>query len=190
MLGISHRMKLTLLLSRAWSTTFKTSFKTHPPPIQPASSTSSFPLVPAPTLAPIAEAEEPNNNEAAQPKEDESKMDHATTIATAVNQSAIADDSALISDSVATVTDSSISSRFTTNSVTPTGPAASIIDFTIATRLAASDESTVPTGVESVLANPIAATGQLMDVDITGLTPPHALDGIVLQCTYSTSHAT
>ncbi|KAG5348876.1 hypothetical protein C0989_007567 [Termitomyces sp. Mn162] len=64
------------------------------PSIQPASSTSSLPPVPASTLAPIAEAEEPNNNKAAQPKEDKSKMDCTTIVAIAVNQSTIADDSA------------------------------------------------------------------------------------------------
>ncbi|KAG5334826.1 hypothetical protein C0989_002941 [Termitomyces sp. Mn162] len=45
------------------------------PPIQLASSTSSFPPALAPTLAPIAGAEEPNKDKAAQPKEDESQMD-------------------------------------------------------------------------------------------------------------------
>ncbi|KAG5350119.1 hypothetical protein C0989_012576 [Termitomyces sp. Mn162] len=53
--------------------------------IQPASSTSSFPPALTSTLAPIAEAEEPNNDEAAQPKEDESKIDCATAVATAIN---------------------------------------------------------------------------------------------------------
>ncbi|KAG5350925.1 hypothetical protein C0989_008657 [Termitomyces sp. Mn162] len=150
-------------------------------------STSSLPPVPAPTLAPIAEAEEPNNDEAAQPKKYESQMDCATAVATTVNQSAIADNSALISNSIATVTSSGIPSRsatksvistgptasitnsaIATDSVTPTGPATSIIDSTLATGPAASNESTVPTGVESVLGSPIAATGQLMDVDMTG----------------------
>ncbi|KAG5341967.1 hypothetical protein C0989_006479 [Termitomyces sp. Mn162] len=102
----------------------------------------------APTLAPIAEAEEPNDDEAAQPKEDESKMDCTTAVTTTVGQSAIADDSALISNPVATVTDSDI----------PTGP--------------------------------IAATGQLIDVDMTGPAPSHALDEIVPQCGHSASHAT
>ncbi|KNZ75828.1 hypothetical protein J132_01577 [Termitomyces sp. J132] len=159
-------------------------------PIQPPSSTSSFPPALAPTLAPIAEAEEHNNDEAAQPKEDESKMDCATTVATTVDQSAIADNSALISNPIATVTNSGIPSRSGTNSVTPTRPAASITNSAIATRLAASDESTVTTGVESILASPIAATGQLMNVDMTGPAPPHAPDEIVLQCGCSASCAT
>ncbi|KNZ77699.1 hypothetical protein J132_04518 [Termitomyces sp. J132] len=168
------------------------------PPIQPASSTSSLPLVLAPTLAPIAEAEELNNDKAAQPKEYESEMDYATTVATAVNQSIIADDSALISNPIATVTNSSISSRSTTefirptgpvasitnlaiatDSITPTRPTASIINFALTTGLAASNESTVPTGVESILAGLIAATGQLMDVDTTGPALHHAPDEIV-----------
>ncbi|KNZ75059.1 hypothetical protein J132_05139 [Termitomyces sp. J132] len=146
----------------------------------------------APTLAPIAEAEEPNNEKAAQSKEYERKMDHATTVVTAVNQSAIADNSALISDPVATVTDSSIPSRSTTesiiltrlatsitDSITPTRPTASIINSALTTRPAASNESTIPTSVESVLACPIAATGQLMDVDMTGPAPPYAPDRTV-----------
>ncbi|KNZ71499.1 hypothetical protein J132_09534 [Termitomyces sp. J132] len=159
-----------------------------------ASSTSSFPPVLAPTLALIAEAEEPNNDKAAQPKEDESKMDCAT----AVDQFAIANNSTLISNPVATVTDSGIPSgsatdsvtstrstasitdlAITTNSITPTGPTTSIINSAIATRLAASNESTVPIGVESILASHIAATGQLMDVNTTGPAPPHAPDEIV-----------
>ncbi|KNZ80141.1 hypothetical protein J132_06873 [Termitomyces sp. J132] len=144
----------------------------------------------APTLAPIAEAEEPNDDEPAQPKEDESKMDCTTAVTTTVGQSAIADDSALISNPVATVTDSDIPSGSTTNSVTPTGPAARITDSAIATGLAASNESTVTTGVESILAGPIAATGQLIDVDMTGPAPSHALDEIVPQCGHSASHAT
>ncbi|KAG5735175.1 hypothetical protein E4T56_gene1324 [Termitomyces sp. T112] len=45
-------------------------------------STGSFPPALAPTLAPIAEAEEPNNDEAAQPKKDESEMDCTTAVAT------------------------------------------------------------------------------------------------------------
>ncbi|KNZ76599.1 hypothetical protein J132_09343 [Termitomyces sp. J132] len=178
MLDVSCRTKLTLLLSGAC--------------------TSSFPHVLAPILAPIAEAEEPNNNKAAQPKEDESEMDCTTAVATTVDQSAIADTSTLISDPVATVTNSGILSWSATNSITSTGPtasvtnsaiatdfitltepAASITNFAMATRLAASNESTVPTGVESILASPIAATGQLMDVDITGPAPPHAPDEIV-----------
>ncbi|KNZ72415.1 hypothetical protein J132_03381 [Termitomyces sp. J132] len=168
------------------------------PPIQPASSTSSLPPAPASTLAPIAEAEEPNYGKAAQPKEDESKIDHATTVATAVDQFTFANDSALISDPVAIVTNFSILSRsatksvdctgptasvtnlaIATDSVTPTGPAASITNSTIATGPAASNESTVPTSVESVLASPITAIGQLMDVGILGPAPPHAPDEIV-----------
>ncbi|KNZ77992.1 hypothetical protein J132_02635 [Termitomyces sp. J132] len=156
--------------------------------------TSSFLSVPAPTLAPIAEAEEPNNDEAAQPKDDESEMDHATAIATTFYQSTIADDSTPISNSIATVTDSSIpsgsapvedstlicnSGASVTDSITPTRPAASVTDSAITTRLAASNEYTVPTCVESVLASLIAATGQLMDVDTTGPAPPHAPDEIV-----------
>ncbi|KAG5350164.1 hypothetical protein C0989_012438 [Termitomyces sp. Mn162] len=166
--------------------------------IQPASSTNSLLSMLAPTLAPIAEAEEPNNDKAAQSKEYERKMDHATTVVTAVNQSAIADNSALISDPVATVTDSSIPSRSTTesiiltrlatsitdsaiatDSITPTRPTASIINSALTTRPAASNESTIPTSVESVLACPIAATGQLMDVDMTGPAPPYAPDRTV-----------
>ncbi|KAG5334893.1 hypothetical protein C0989_002693 [Termitomyces sp. Mn162] len=169
-------------------------------------STSSLPPVPASTLALIAEAEEPNNDEAAQPKEDESKMDCTTTVATAVNQSTIADNSALIGDPITIVTDFGISSgsatksvdhtwpaaiitnlAITTNSVTPTRPTASITNSTITTEPAASNESTMPTGVESILASPIAATGQLMDVDMTGPAPPHAPDEIVPQCGCSTS---
>ncbi|KAG5332536.1 hypothetical protein C0989_006988, partial [Termitomyces sp. Mn162] len=117
--------------------------------------------MPAPTLAPIAEAEEPNNDEAAQSKEYESEMDHATTVVTAVNQFTIADNSTLISNPMTTVTNSNIPSRsatkfiiptrptasitnsaIATNSITPTGPAASIINSTLATRPAASYEST------------------------------------------------
>ncbi|KAG5733069.1 hypothetical protein E4T56_gene3532 [Termitomyces sp. T112] len=160
--------------------------------------TSSLPPALASTLAPIAKAEEPNNDEAAQPKEDENEMDCATTVAIAVNQSAIADDSALISDPIAIVTNSGIPSRsitksvgctgpttsitdlaITTNSITSTRPAAIITNSVIATRLAASNESTVPTGVETILAKPIAATGHLMDVEMTGPAPPHPPDEIV-----------
>ncbi|KAG5726795.1 hypothetical protein E4T56_gene560 [Termitomyces sp. T112] len=140
------------------------------PPIQPAPSTSSLPPAPASTLAPIAEAKEPNNDKAAQPKEDESEMDCSTTVAIAVDQSAIADDSALISNPIAIMTNSSISSR----------PTAIITDSAIATGLAASNESTVPTGVETIFASPIAATGHLIDVDITGPAPHHAPDEIML----------
>ncbi|KNZ76501.1 hypothetical protein J132_10309 [Termitomyces sp. J132] len=166
--------------------------------LQALDDTSSLPPVPAPILASIAEAEELNNNEAAQSKEYESKMDHATAVATTVDQSVIADDSALISDPIATVTNSGIPSRsaiksiiptgpaasdtnsaIATNSITPTRPTASIIDSTLAAGLAASNEFTVLTGVESVLASPIAATGQLMGVDMTGPAPPHAQDQIV-----------
>ncbi|KAG5349835.1 hypothetical protein C0989_001676 [Termitomyces sp. Mn162] len=111
------------------------------PPIQPASSTGSFPPVLAPTLA---EAEELNNNEAAHSKDDESKMDY-TTVASAVDQSTIADDSTLISNPMATVANSGILSGSTTNSVTPTRPTASVTNSAIATRWAASNESTVPT---------------------------------------------
>ncbi|KAG5725260.1 hypothetical protein E4T56_gene12701 [Termitomyces sp. T112] len=165
------------------------------------SSTSSFPPALALTLALIAEAEEPNNNEAAQPKKDESEMDHAT----AADQSVIANYSAPISDSIATVTNSGIlsgstpvedstlicdSSAGVTDSVTPTRTAANITDSTMATRPAASNESTMPTGVESVLASLIAATGQLMDVETTGPAPPHAPDEIVPQCSCSASCAT
>ncbi|KAG5332577.1 hypothetical protein C0989_006834 [Termitomyces sp. Mn162] len=121
-------------------------------------------------------------------------------------RSAIADNSALISNPVAIVTNSGISSKSTTKSVDCTGPAASITDLAIATdsvtstqpaaiitdsaiatRPAASNESTVPTGVETVLASPIAATGHSMDVDITGLALPHPPDEIVPQCGHSTS---
>ncbi|KNZ73346.1 hypothetical protein J132_07644 [Termitomyces sp. J132] len=96
-------------------------------------STSSLPPVLASTLAPIAEAQEPNDNKAVQPKENESKMDCATTVAIAIDQSTIADNSALVSDPVAIVTDSIISSRSATKSVACTGPAASITDSAIAT---------------------------------------------------------
>ncbi|KAG5332107.1 hypothetical protein C0989_007225 [Termitomyces sp. Mn162] len=205
MLGISCRTKLTLLHSGAWLTTFKTSFKSPPPPVQPASSTSSLPPVLASMLAPIAEAEEPNDDKAAQLKEDESEMDHTIAVAIAVNQSAIAvnqsaiaDDSALISNPVAITTNFSISSgsttkfvdhtrptasitnlAITTDSVTSTGPAAIITNSTITTRLIASNESTVLTGVQTVLASPIAATGHSMDMDMTGPAPPHPPDEIV-----------
>ncbi|KAG5335689.1 hypothetical protein C0989_000722 [Termitomyces sp. Mn162] len=163
-----------------------------------------LPPAPASTLAPIAEAKEPNNDQAAQPKEDEREMDYATAIATTVDQSAIADNSALISNSVAIMTNSSISSRSTTKSIDCTGPAASITDLaiatdfiistgpttiitnsTITTRLAASNESIVPTSVEIVLASPIATTKQLMDVDMTDPAPPHASNEIVPQCSHS-----
>ncbi|KAG5335167.1 hypothetical protein C0989_002060 [Termitomyces sp. Mn162] len=149
------------------------------PPIQPASSTSSFPPALAFTLAPIVKPEEPNNDKAAQPKEDESKMDCTTAVATAVDQSAIANDSALISNPVATVTDSGIPSGSATDSITPTKPAASITNSAIATGLAASNIFTVPTSVEYILAGPIATTKQLMDVDTTGPALPDALDEIV-----------
>ncbi|KAG5721449.1 hypothetical protein E4T56_gene13171 [Termitomyces sp. T112] len=178
-------------------------------PIQPASNTSSLPPALASTLAPIAEAEEPNNDEAAQPKEDESEMDCATAVAIAVNQSAIADESALISNSIAIVTNSSIFNGSATKSVDPTGPAASITDSAIATnsiistgpaaiitnsaiatRLAASNESMVPTGVETILAGPIAATGHSMDVNMTGPALLHPPDEIVPQCGHSVFQAT
>ncbi|KAG5349123.1 hypothetical protein C0989_005771 [Termitomyces sp. Mn162] len=161
--------------------------------------TSSLPPALASTLAPIAEAEEPNNDEGAQPKEDESEMGCTTTVAIAVDQSTIADNSALISDPVAIVTNSSISSRSATKSVDPTRPTDSvtstrptaiITNSSIATRPAASNESTVHTSVETFLASSIAATGHSMDVDITGPAPPHAPDEIVPQCGCSTSQAT
>ncbi|KAG5723743.1 hypothetical protein E4T56_gene2228 [Termitomyces sp. T112] len=105
-----------------------------------------------------------------------------------------------ISNPITIVTDSSISSRSapledsaliidTSAGVTDSGLAASITDSAIATGLAASNETTVPTGVaanraaipsKSVLAGPIAATGHLMDVDMTGPALPHALDEISL----------
>ncbi|KAG5728164.1 hypothetical protein E4T56_gene19328 [Termitomyces sp. T112] len=134
-------------------------------------------LSPAPafTLAPIAGAEEPNNDKAAQLKED----------------STIVDDSALISNPITIVTNSVISSRSATKSVAHTGhaasitnlaiatdsvistrPAAIITNSTITTRPAASNESTVPTHVETI-------TGHLMDVDITGPALPHLPDEIV-----------
>ncbi|KAG5348725.1 hypothetical protein C0989_008640 [Termitomyces sp. Mn162] len=147
--------------------------------------------MPASTLALIAEAEELNNDKAAQPKEDESEMECATAIA-------IADDSALISDPVTIVTNSGIPSRSTTESIDHTRPTASITDSAIATdsvtfirpaaiitdsaittRLAASNESTMLSGVETILASPIAATGHSMDVEMTGLAPPHPSDEIV-----------
>ncbi|KNZ77869.1 hypothetical protein J132_03145 [Termitomyces sp. J132] len=168
------------------------------PSVQLAPNTSSLLSVPASILALISEAEEPNNDEAAQPKEDESEMDCTTAVATAVDQSTIADDSALMSNPIAIVTNSSISSRsatesvdctrptasitdsaIATNSVTSTRPTAIITYSAIATRLAASNESTMPTGVETVLASPFAATGQLMDVDMIGSAPPHPPDEIV-----------
>ncbi|KAG5719451.1 hypothetical protein E4T56_gene20654 [Termitomyces sp. T112] len=168
------------------------------PPIQPASSTSSLPPALASTLAPIAEAEEPNDDKAAQLKEDESEMDHATAVAITVDQSTIANDSALISDSIAIMTDSSNSSRsatisvdltrptasitnsaIATDSIISTGPTAIITNSTIATRPAANNESTVPTSVETILASLIAATGHLMDVDMTGPAPSHPPDEIV-----------
>ncbi|KAG5719201.1 hypothetical protein E4T56_gene11789 [Termitomyces sp. T112] len=108
-------------------------FKSPFPPSNQSPSTSSLPPVLASTLAPIAEAQEPNDNKAVQPKENESKMDCATTVAIAIDQSTIADNSALVSDPVAIVTDSIISSRSATKSVACTGPAASITDSAIAT---------------------------------------------------------
>ncbi|KAG5726360.1 hypothetical protein E4T56_gene18908 [Termitomyces sp. T112] len=174
------------------------------PPIQPAPSTSSLPPALASTLAPIAEAEESNNDKAAQPREDESKMDCTTTVAIAVDQSVIADNSALISNPIAIMTKSGNSSEsatksvdctrptasvtnlaIATNSITSTGPAAIITNSAIATRLVASNESTVLTSVETVLASPIAATGHSMDVDMTGPAPPHPPDEIVPQCGHS-----
>ncbi|KAG5351010.1 hypothetical protein C0989_008316 [Termitomyces sp. Mn162] len=92
------------------------------PPIQPASSISSLPPGPASTLAPIAEAEEPNDDEAAQPKEDESERDCTTAVAIAVNQSAIADDSALISDSIVTVTNPAFLVGLPLHLLIPLGP--------------------------------------------------------------------
>ncbi|KAG5349402.1 hypothetical protein C0989_004157 [Termitomyces sp. Mn162] len=171
------------------------------PPIQLASSTSSFPPALASTLALIAEAEEPNNDKAAQLKENESEMDCAT----AADQSAIANNSAPISNSIATITNSGIPSRSTpvedstlicdssagvTDSVTPARPAANITDSTMAARPAASNEFTVLTGVESILASPIATTGQLIDVDTIGSAPPYAPDEIVPQCSCSAFYAT
>ncbi|KNZ81763.1 hypothetical protein J132_10041 [Termitomyces sp. J132] len=189
MLGISCRTKLTLLHSGACTSS-----------LQPAL---------APALPPIAEAEEPNNDKAAQSKEYESKMDHATAVVTTIDQSAIADNSALISNSIATVTSSSIpsgsatesviltrptasitNSAIATNFITLTGPTVSIINSALTNGPAASNESTVSTGVESILASPIAATEQLMDVDTTSPAPLHAPDEIVPQCGHSTSHAT
>ncbi|KAG5348719.1 hypothetical protein C0989_008666 [Termitomyces sp. Mn162] len=167
---------------------------------------SSLPPAPASTLAPIAEAEEPNNDKAAYPKEDESEMDHATAVAIAVDQSAIADNSALISDPVTIVTNSGIPSRSTTKFVNCTGPAASVtnlaittnsITFTrpaaiitnsaIATGLATSNESTVPTSVETILASLIAATGHSMDIEIIRPALLHSPDEIVPQHGHSTS---
>ncbi|KAG5335863.1 hypothetical protein C0989_012694 [Termitomyces sp. Mn162] len=177
---------------------FRNQLQISSPPVQPASSTSSLPPALASTLAPIAKAEEPNNNKAAQPKEDESEMDCTTTVAITVDQSAIADDSALISDPVAIVTDSGISSGSATKSIDPTRPTTSITDSAIATNsvistrptaiitnsaiatgLAASNESIVPTSVETILASPIAAAGHLMNVNMTGPAPPHPPDEIV-----------
>ncbi|KAG5340605.1 hypothetical protein J132_04173 [Termitomyces sp. J132] len=152
-------------------------------PIQLASSTSSLPPVLAPTLAPIAEAEEPNKDKA-QPKENESQMNQAT----AVDLSTVADDSIPISNPITSVANSSVSSKSAppedsaltgdigagvTNSVIVTRPTAGITDSILTTRPAASNESTVPTGVSanepaipsgSILASSIAATRQLMDV--------------------------
>ncbi|KAG5348586.1 hypothetical protein C0989_009652, partial [Termitomyces sp. Mn162] len=170
-------------------------------PIQPTPSTSSLPPALASTLAPIAEAEEPNNGKAAQPKEDESKIDCTTAIAIAVNQSTIADNSALISNSITIMTNSGLTksinctgpaasitkSAITTNSVITTRPTAIITAFTIATKLVTSNESTVPTSVKTFLASPIAATGQLMDVDMTYPALPHPPDEIVPQRGYSAS---
>ncbi|KAG5332156.1 hypothetical protein C0989_007117 [Termitomyces sp. Mn162] len=199
---ISKGIKVVSEKMRAWSTIFKTSFKSPSPPVQPALSTSSLPPVPASTLAPVAKAEEPNNDKAAQLKEDESEMDCTTAVAIAVNQSTIADNSALISNPITIVTDFIISSRsatesvahtrpassitdlaIVTDSVISTGPAAIITNSAITTGLAASNESTVPTGVETI-------TGHLMDVDMIGLAPPHPPDEIVPQCGHSASQAT
>ncbi|KAG5722477.1 hypothetical protein E4T56_gene2869 [Termitomyces sp. T112] len=170
-----------------------TSARGSRPPSKDLPSAAEPPSLP-PVLAstpPIAEAEEPNDDEAAQPKEDESKMDCATAVATAVNQSTIADDCShqqlhCYCDQLwpaASITNSAIA----TDSVTPTRPTASITNSAIATGPAASNEFTVPTSVESVLTSPIAATGQLMDVDMTGPAPSHAPDEIVPQCGCSTS---
>ncbi|KNZ71483.1 hypothetical protein J132_09809 [Termitomyces sp. J132] len=137
------------------------------PSIQPASSISSLPPGPASTLAPIAEAEEPNDDEAAQPKEDESERDCTTAVAIAVNH--ISSGSATASVDPTGPTASITNLAIATDSIIPTGPAAIITDSAIATGPLASNESTVPTGVKTILAISIAATGHLMDVDMTGL---------------------
>ncbi|KAG5715375.1 hypothetical protein E4T56_gene8240 [Termitomyces sp. T112] len=148
-------------------------------PIQPASSSSSFPPVLASTLAPIAEAEEPNKDKAAEPKEDVSKMDKSTTVAL----STISDNSAPISNPISS----------TTNSGIPMPLALSLpLDPLLVTNLlptgVATNKPAIPS--ESTLVAPIAATGQLMDVDTTAPAPPHAPNEIALQCGHSTSYAT
>ncbi|KNZ79232.1 hypothetical protein J132_03707 [Termitomyces sp. J132] len=109
-------------------------------PIQPASSSSSFPPVLASTLAPIAEAEEPNKDKAAEPKEDVSKMDKSTTVAL----STISDNSAPISNPISSTTNSGIPSRSTpiNDSVLISNPGSSATGSVIATGPTAGDKST------------------------------------------------
>ncbi|KAG5338851.1 hypothetical protein C0989_005841 [Termitomyces sp. Mn162] len=152
------------------------------PSIQAASSSSSFSSVLAPTLAPIAEAEEPSKDVATQPKEHNSKMDKAATVAL----SAIPDNSTLISNLATSATDSGVPSGSIRidNSALISNTSASATNSVIATRLTAGNKSTVLTGItvnepaipaESTLATLIAATGQLMDVDTTAPTDEIAL---------------
>ncbi|KAG5333523.1 hypothetical protein C0989_005560, partial [Termitomyces sp. Mn162] len=151
------------------------------PPIQPAPSTSSLPPVPASTLAPIAEAEELNNDKAAQPK-DKSEINHATIVVTTVDQSTIADNSALISNPIAIVTNSGILSGSATKSIEATRPTASVTSSAIATN------SVTPTGLTATITDSTIATGPAAsNVDMTGLAPADAPDEIVPQHDPSTS---
>ncbi|KAG5731742.1 hypothetical protein E4T56_gene1511 [Termitomyces sp. T112] len=151
------------------------------PPIQPAPSTRSLPPVPASTLAPIAEAEELNNDKAAQPK-DKSEINHATIVVTTVDQSTIADNSALISNPIAIVTNSGILSGSATKSIEATRPTASVTSSAIATN------SVTPTGLTATITDSTIATGPAAsNVDMTGLAPADAPDEIVPQHDPSTS---
>ncbi|KAG5333420.1 hypothetical protein C0989_005819, partial [Termitomyces sp. Mn162] len=96
------------------------------PPIQPASSTSSLLLVPAPTLALIAEAEEPNEDEAAQPVA-------IITDPGIFSESTPPEDSALTSNAGAGFTDFITTTRPTTDSVALTRPTENLTKFVIAT---------------------------------------------------------
>ncbi|KAG5351011.1 hypothetical protein C0989_008317 [Termitomyces sp. Mn162] len=157
----------------------------------------------APILTPIAEAEEPN--------EDDSKIDEAAPIgqstvnnepsaaAAISSRFSLADDSTPMSNSSASTTDSTIPSRsaLTDDSTHMSNPGASITNSAIAIRPAASDNSALFTGVaankpaipsKSALAIPIAATvsgdqtepvaaRQTMDVDMTPSAPPFVATG-------------
>ncbi|KNZ79998.1 hypothetical protein J132_08314 [Termitomyces sp. J132] len=141
-----------------------------------------------------------NEDKAAQSKEHGSKMDKVVPIAefTVPNEAgaaaamfsrfAIADNSAPISNPSASATNSSVpnGSAPIDDSTPISNPGASATDSTIATGSAASDKSAMSTGIatnkpaipsESDLVTPIAATGQLMDVDTTALAPPFITTG-------------